>query len=80
MVVEGFITADVLLYMFVYNYVRGYILLLCILTILWIPVVKAATGGQLFNYIVVVEGFITADVLLCMFVYTSGVTSCCCVS
>ena len=61
-------------------YVRGYILLLCILTILWIPVVKAATGGQLFNYIVVVEGFIAADVLLYMFVYTSGATSCYCVS
>ena len=33
---------------------------LCIVTVLWIPVVKAAQGGQLFTYIVVVEGFIAA--------------------
>ncbi|XP_060591471.1 sodium/glucose cotransporter 4-like [Ruditapes philippinarum] len=39
---------------------RAYIIVLCILTILWIPVVKAAQGGQLFSYMVVVEGFITA--------------------
>lgn len=39
---------------------RSYIIVLCIITILWIPVVKAAQGGQLFTYIVVVEGFIAA--------------------
>jgi len=33
---------------------------LCGLTVLWIPVVKAAQGGQLFQYIVVIEGFIAA--------------------
>ncbi|XP_052771467.1 sodium/glucose cotransporter 4-like [Mya arenaria] len=39
---------------------RLYIIALCGLTIAWIPVVKAAQGGQLFQYIVVIEGFITA--------------------
>ena len=31
---------------------------LCVITVLWIPVVKAAEGGQLFSYMVVFEGFI----------------------
>jgi len=39
---------------------RLYIVVLCGLTVLWIPVVKAAQGGQLFQYIVVIEGFIAA--------------------
>ncbi|KAL4231405.1 Sodium/glucose cotransporter 4 [Mactra antiquata] len=39
---------------------RAYIIVLCILTVLWIPIVKAAQGGQLFSYMVIVEGFITA--------------------
>ena len=43
-----------------FRFFRSYIVALCIVTILWIPVVKAAQGGQLFTYIVVVEGFIAA--------------------
>ena len=31
---------------------------LCVITVIWIPVVKAAEGGQLFSYMVVFEGFI----------------------
>ena len=37
---------------------RLYIVALCVITVLWIPVVKAAEGGQLFSYMVVFEGFI----------------------
>ncbi|XP_053407385.1 sodium/glucose cotransporter 4-like [Mercenaria mercenaria] len=55
---------------------RAYIIVLCILTILWIPVVKAAQGGQLFSYIVVVEGFITAPlpILFCLTVFWNRTT------
>lgn len=55
---------------------RAYIIVLCILTILWIPVVKAAQGGQLFSYIVVVEGFITAPlpILFCLVVFWNRTT------
>ena len=35
-------------------------MVLCIVTILWIPVVQAAEGGQLFSYMVIFEGFIAA--------------------
>ena len=45
---------------YILKYYRSYIVALCIVTVLWIPVVKAAQGGQLFTYIVVVEGFIAA--------------------
>ena len=55
---------------------RAYILVLCVITILWIPVVKAAQGGQIFTYIVVVEAFVAVPlpILFVLAVFWDGAT------
>merc|ERR1719239_271701 len=37
---------------------RLFVLLLCAVSILWIPMVKSSQGGQLFNYIQAVQGYL----------------------
>ncbi|WAR31485.1 SC5A9-like protein [Mya arenaria] len=37
---------------------RLFVLVMCVLAILWVPMVKAFQGGRLFSYMVAVEGYI----------------------
>ncbi|XP_076436803.1 sodium/mannose cotransporter SLC5A10-like [Babylonia areolata] len=37
---------------------RLFVLLLCVVSIFWIPLVKSSQGGQLFNYIQAVQGYL----------------------
>ncbi|PVD22368.1 hypothetical protein C0Q70_18178 [Pomacea canaliculata] len=37
---------------------RFFVLILCVVAILWIPLVKSSQGGQLFNYIQAVQGYL----------------------
>ncbi|KAL8611815.1 hypothetical protein ACOMHN_053536 [Nucella lapillus] len=37
---------------------RVFVLLLCVVAIFWIPLVKSSQGGQLFNYIQAVQGYL----------------------
>nr|KAG5706614.1 hypothetical protein BaRGS_005684 [Batillaria attramentaria] len=41
---------------------RIFVLLLCVVSILWIPLVKSSQGGQLFNYIQAVQGYLGTPV------------------
>ena len=44
--------------MFALHVSRLFVLLLCAVSILWIPMVKSSQGGQLFNYIQAVQGYL----------------------
>ncbi|VDI09175.1 Hypothetical predicted protein, partial [Mytilus galloprovincialis] len=55
---------------------RLFIVLMCTLSILWIPLVKSAQGGKLFTYMVVVEGYLGSPlgVLFLTSIFWKGTT------
>ncbi|XP_071156501.1 sodium/glucose cotransporter 4-like isoform X1 [Mytilus edulis] len=55
---------------------RLFIVLMCTLSILWIPLVKSAQGGKLFTYMVVVEGYLGSPlgVLFLISIFWKGTT------
>jgi len=44
-------------------YIRIFVLVLVFVSVVWIPVLQASQGGQLFNYIQSVTGYLAPPVL-----------------
>ena len=55
---------------------RLFIVLMCVVAILWVPMVKVFQSGRLFNYMVAVEGYIGSPlgVLFLLSIFSTKVT------
>ena len=57
-------------------YYRIFIVLMCVVAILWVPMVKAFQSGRLFNYMVAVEGYVGSPlgVLFILSIFSTRIT------
>ena len=55
---------------------RIFIVLMCVIAILWVPMVKAFQSGRLFNYMVAVEGYVGSPlgVLFLLSIFSTRIT------
>ena len=55
---------------------RLFIVMMCVIAILWVPMVKAFQSGRLFNYMTAVEGYIGSPlgVLFLLSIFSTRIT------